>query len=89
MGSYWDAKVQIDVVGIRHDGWIDLGECKWGATVSVPAAAADLENKVRSYPNKRQATVGRRLFLRLFKRGRTALPDTLRVHTLEELYDQT
>src|SRR5690606_1777684 len=30
VGEYWDKQVQIDVVGVRRDGWIDLGECKWG-----------------------------------------------------------
>jgi AAA+ ATPase superfamily predicted ATPase len=30
-GEYWSDKIQIDVVGKRGDGRIDLGECKWGA----------------------------------------------------------
>jgi uncharacterized protein len=86
VGSYWSSKTQIDVVGLREDGWVDLGECKWSASVSVPATRTELEEKVRGYPNVRQATVGRRLFLRSYKKGRTALPNNVRVHTLEELY---
>jgi uncharacterized protein DUF234 len=68
VGSYWDSRTQIDVVGLRKDGWTDLGECKWSATVSLPAVAEELEQKIRSYPNARQATIGRRLFVRSFNR---------------------
>lgn len=85
VGSYWDRKTQIDVVGVREDEWTDLGECKWGTTASVKAVAAELEEKVRHYPNRRQATIGRRLFLRTLKSG-SSLPRNLRVHTLQELY---
>ena len=28
--EYWDKNIQIDVVGVREDNRIDLGECKWG-----------------------------------------------------------
>ena len=27
-GAYWSKTTQIDVVGLREDGWTDLGECK-------------------------------------------------------------
>jgi hypothetical protein len=30
VGQYWDDEMQIDVVGVRLDKWIDFGECKWG-----------------------------------------------------------
>jgi uncharacterized protein len=86
VGSYWNSHTQIDVVGIRKDGWTDLGECKWSASVSVPAVTEELEQKVRGYPNARQATIGRRLFVRSFKRLRTANAENIRVHTLDELY---
>lgn len=86
VGSYWDSGTQIDVVGLRKDGWTDLGECKWSAAVSLGALAEELEQKVRSYPNARQATIGRRLFVRSFKKGRSANPTNVRVHTLEDLY---
>lgn len=86
IGSYWNKQVQLDVVSIRQDGWIDLGECKWSATSSPAAAATELEEKVRHYPNPRQATIGRRLFLRAVKQSRKALPENVRVHTLEDFY---
>jgi AAA+ ATPase superfamily predicted ATPase len=88
VGSYWDAHVQIDIVGLRQDGWTDLSECKWGPVASLPAVAAELERKIAHYPNTRGATIGRRLFLRSLKRGRKARVDDLRIHTLEELYGQ-
>ena len=34
-GEYWSKEVQIDVVGVRKDGWTDLGECKWGDVSSI------------------------------------------------------
>ena len=74
------------MVGLRTDGWTDLGECKWSATVSLPTVAEELEQKVRSYPNARQATIGRRLFVRSLKKTRVANPTNIRVHTLEDLY---
>ena len=86
VGSYWDKSVQIDVVGLREDGWIDLGECKWSPDISLPGVAEELERKVRRYHNPRQATLCRRLFLRSLKSQRKALPSGLRVHTLEDLY---
>jgi len=63
IGEYWDRTTQIDVVGLRGDGWTDLGECKWGPVGSVPAVVAELEAKVRAYPNPRAATIGRRIFV--------------------------
>ncbi len=44
-GQYWDSRVQINVVGVRKDQWIDLGECKWGEE-SPAKAAAELEAKI-------------------------------------------
>ena len=63
VGEYWDSQVQLDVVGVRQDGWTDLGECKWGA-VAPAKTAAELEAKVARFPNPRNATIGRHLFLK-------------------------
>ena len=30
IGEYWNKGTQIMLVGLRDDGWTDLGECKWG-----------------------------------------------------------
>jgi len=82
IGQYWDARVQLDVVGVRQDGWTDVGECKWG-TVSPAKVAAELEEKIARFPNPRNATIGRHLFLK--STGRGHLPD-VRIHTLADLY---
>jgi hypothetical protein len=63
IGEYWDKEVQIDVVGLRDDNWTDLGECKWGQIRSQKQLIAELDRKVSVYPNPRNATIGRRLFL--------------------------
>lgn len=86
IGSYWDSQTQIDVVGLRQDGWIDLGECKWGTVRSLPAIAAELEAKISRYPNPHHATIGRRLFVRSFKHERKPGAANFHVHGLEELY---
>ena len=84
VGEYWSKSVQIDVVGLRHDGWTDLGECKWGPVRSRRAAESELENKVREFPNPRGATIGRRIFAR---QPLAVSEDTgVRWHGLEELY---
>jgi AAA+ ATPase superfamily predicted ATPase len=85
VGEYWDKTTQIDVVGVRDDGWIDLGECKWGQVRSFVALAQELEAKVARFPNPANATVGRRLFVRAkSKRGDTSC-NGARVHDIEEL----
>lgn len=82
-GEYWDRDVQIDVVGVRDDGWIELGECKWGGVPSVPGLVAELEAKVLAFPNPCNATLSRRYFVHK-RPGRKPLPG--RWHTLEDLY---
>ncbi len=88
IGEYWDKDVQIDVVGLREDGWTDLGECKWGSARSYTAVLAELRAKIGRFPDRRGATIGPRLF---FHRGpKTPLPDDqrrlVRYHTLDDLY---
>ncbi|MEW6747726.1 MAG: ATP-binding protein [Planctomycetota bacterium] len=87
IGEYWDSKAQVDVVGRRDDGTIDLGECKWGAVRSPRSVAAEFEETVSSYPAPAGATLVRRVFTRLpvapFA-GDPARP--LRWHSLGDLY---
>lgn len=83
-GEYWDKNTQIDVIGVRQDGWTDLGECKWKDITSIKPLADELEAKVPLYPNKRNATINRRLFVRSVKSS-VKLPG-VRVHTLKDLY---
>jgi len=87
VGEYWDKAVQIDVVGVRNDHWTDLGECKWGTVRSYKKFLEDLEKKVRAYPNKRGATICKRVFLR--KKPRAKIQGTSDVHWygLEDLYE--
>ncbi|MCC6902932.1 MAG: ATP-binding protein [Polyangiaceae bacterium] len=86
VGEYWDKQVQLDLVGVRADGWVDLGECKWGKVRSVPALARELEAKVAAYPAPRGATVGRLLFVREKPKGKLDLAPGTRCYSLADLY---
>ncbi len=83
VGEYWNRDVQIDVVGLRDDGWTDLGECKWATVRSPKALHAELETRAAKYDNDRGASVGRRFFLRKKPRGK--LPPG-QWHDLADLY---
>jgi uncharacterized protein len=86
IGEYWDPRVQIDVVGFRRDNWTDLGECKWGNVASLSSLSAELAEKVPRYPNVRNASICRRLFVKSFKTKTPRFPSGVRLHTLEDLY---
>lgn len=83
IGEFWSPETQIDVVGLREDGWTDLGECKWGTVRSPRALESELEGKVARYPNTRGASLGRRYFVRGKPRSRQ---DADGWHSLEDLY---
>ena len=83
IGEYWSQETQIDVVGVRDDNRTDLGECKWGAVRSPRALEAELDRKVKLYPNTRGATLGRRYFVR---RKPAAREGTKGWYSLEDLY---
>jgi len=87
VGEYWDKTTQIDVVAMRDDGWVDLGECKWGQVRSLHAVAQELEAKVPKFPNPANATVGRRLFLRDRGKLAPASGSGLRLHDLGDFLD--
>ncbi len=84
VGKRAPGEMQIDVVGVRQDGWTDLGECKWKDPTSIKPLADELEAKIPLYPNQRNATISRRLFIRSVK-STVKLPG-VRVHTLKDLY---
>jgi len=85
VGEYWSKTTQIDVVGLRQDGWTDLGECKWGTVRSAAAVERKLDDKAKDYPNPRNATLGRRVFTR-GERPAGAEDSGVRWHGLAELY---
>ena len=86
IGEYWDARVQIDVIGYREDNWTDVGECKWGAVRSPRVLAQEVSKKVTLYPNPRNATIGRRIFTRSPVRKKGLVSSEIRWHSLEDLY---
>jgi AAA+ ATPase superfamily predicted ATPase len=88
IGQYWDKGVQIDLVGFRDDNVTDLGECKWGSFGGKSALASELERKQKSYPNRRDATVVTRAFVRARPPRATARDKALRWHTLADLYER-
>lgn len=85
VGEYWDKQTQIDVVGLRADDWTDLGECKWANAPSLSRVALELDDRVRRYPNARNATIGRHLFVR--SRATRAEIKGCTVHDLQTLYE--
>jgi hypothetical protein len=84
VSQYWSKSTQIDVVGLRDNGWTDLGECKRGTVRSPRALEQELEEKVREFPNPRGATIGRRIFTRQPQPAGAAAG--VGWHGLEDLY---
>ncbi len=84
--EYWSKTTRIDVTGLHTDGWTDLAECKWGAVRSAPSVESELDEKVKLYPNRRYATLGRRIFARRQRPGHASEDSDVRWHTLEDLY---
>ena len=64
VGRYWDKEIEVDVVGVRRDRWIDLGECKWGSVKSLGEVAQSLARKSARYPNPQGASIGKHIYLR-------------------------
>ncbi len=85
IGAYWNKHVQVDVVGIRRDRWIDLGECKWGNVESVAAVARELEAKRTHYPAEGHS-IRQHVFVRRRARTRQARRSDVLCHDLESLY---
>lgn len=82
VGEYWDRESQIDVVGLRDDGRVDLGQCRWKADVPMARAVRELNIRAARYPAEGRTT-GLHLFVR--SKPRTA-PPGVRVHDLDDLY---
>ncbi|MFZ5806839.1 MAG: ATP-binding protein [Verrucomicrobiota bacterium] len=85
IGEYWDKNTQIDVVGLRKDDWLDLGECKWGHISSTRAMEQELAAKAAHYPDIQKYTSQYHLFTRQTL-AKKSVPQTLRCHSLEDFY---
>jgi hypothetical protein len=87
IGEYWNSQMQIDVVGIRDDNWIDAGECKWGKVRSIKTIVETLRIRMKNYPNPQNKTIAGHIFTRdPVKAGKTILAD-ITLHTLEDIYN--
>lgn len=84
IGEFWDKKVQIDVVGYRRDGVVDIGECKWGKVGSISKLINELQAKMSLYANPENNTLKGRLFLRFPKKIPSG--SNITICTLEDLY---
>ena len=87
VGEYWDKAVQIDVVGLRDDGWTDLGECRWGKVRSPQQLVRELDGRVIAYPNPKNATIGRRIFVRNPVPSQAFAGTGIKTHCLMDMYN--
>ncbi|MBN1671761.1 MAG: ATP-binding protein [Kiritimatiellae bacterium] len=81
VGEYWSKDTQIDVAGLRDDGWVDVGECKWGR-VSLHKLLAELQAKAAHFAPAADASKILRGFVT--RTGLRAIPG-LRLHTLSQI----
>jgi AAA+ ATPase superfamily predicted ATPase len=86
IGEYWNKDAQIDVVGLRGDGVVDLGECKWGPVASPAALERDLQRKATSFPNQRGDSLALHVFCRAKPKTKKGAGEAVRWHDLAELY---
>jgi len=83
VGRYWDKNIELDVVGIRRDRWIDMGECKWGTLKSLQEVGQSLELKSARYPNAEGASIGKHIYLRTPVSRQI---EGIRMHTLSDMF---
>lgn len=86
VGEFWSKEAQIDVVGLREDGWADLGECEWGASPSPSGVVAELARRAAAWPNHRGDNVRRWVFGREGLDRKRAAGLGVRWVGLEEMY---
>lgn len=85
IGQYWDKNVQIDIVGVRQNEGVDLGECKWGKMNSIKSVLAEIEQKKLRYPNVKGLSLQAHLFLQKKSKIKLATSDVL-IHDLADIY---
>lgn len=86
IGEYWSRDVQIDLVGLRGDGVVDLGECKWGTISSAAEVERELQHKATLFPNRRASTLALHVFCREKILSRKKDEGPFRWHDLEGFY---
>lgn len=84
VGQYWAPDVQVDVVGLRDDRVIELGECKWGTVRSPRALERELADRIQRYPNPSNQTIRGNLFVR--RKPRRLKESLYRWWDLDDLY---
>jgi AAA+ ATPase superfamily predicted ATPase len=82
VGRYWSPDVELDVVALRGDHHIDIGECKWGPVGRAAAWARSLRERSAHFPSGGN-TLGYRLFTRAKLRSK---PAGVLAHSLASLY---
>ena len=87
IGEYFDSETLIPISAVRDDGHSDVGLCVWEDVSDLNKHLQDLENLVHRYPNTRNATIVRRLFIRSWKgKGKPSAPG-VKITTLTDLQD--
>ena len=87
IGEYFDTETKIEVVAVRDDGSTDAGLAIWDDLADLGTAAQNLDSQIRRYPNARNATIIRRLFLRSWKGKTKPVLAGVKIITLKELYE--
>lgn len=84
LGSYWDKNIQLDIVALRDDGVIEIGECKWrNDSPTAASIESSLLEKLIHYPNPNHQT----LRLHYFARSKVAVSvGNLKTHDLSDIY---
>ena len=85
IGEFWNKDLQVDVVGIRDDRWVDIGECKWGRISSGKSLIKEIEQKMKNYPNPKNYTIACHVFVN--RMARKVENTDVYWHTLVDLYE--
>lgn len=86
IGEFWTRETQIDVVGLRGDGVVDLGECKWGPIASRVEVERELQRKASLFPNHRGHTVALHVFCREKPKPKKEAGEAIQWHDLADFY---
>ncbi|MBF0198067.1 MAG: ATP-binding protein [Planctomycetes bacterium] len=83
LGSYWDQNIQLDIIALRDDQFVEIGECKWQSkSDSANTIEKQMVQKIAHYPNPEQQTIR----MHYFSKSAMSSTPNLIVHNLKELY---